>query len=88
MIEDGYGSGRLAGPSCKGDHKVTLLKEYLGVGVPPGRSYGYGDSRSDLPLLRWVRDGIRVRRHGIVPIASHDPSRPESRRGNPAGPTC
>jgi phosphatidylglycerophosphatase C len=70
LFENGHCSGRLAGPNCKGDNKVVLLKAYLGTSVPPEESYGYGDSRSDFPLLRWVRHGNLVRGKEIIPIGS------------------
>jgi phosphatidylglycerophosphatase C len=68
LFENGYCSGTLTGPNCKGENKVLLLQEYLGIKAPPDHSYGYGDSRSDFPLLRWVRQGYLVRRRGINPI--------------------
>ena len=61
-IEDGYCKGTLAGPNCKGLNKVTLIQEYLGITTSPDPSYGYGDSRSDLPVLTWVRRGFLCRR--------------------------
>jgi len=70
ICENGYCSGKLAGPNCKGDNKVILLKAYLGISVPPDQSYGYGDSRSDFPLLHWVRRGNLVRKNEIIPIVS------------------
>jgi len=70
LVENGYCAGKLAGPNCKGDNKVSLLKAYLGISVPPDQSYGYGDSRSDFPLLHWVRHGNLVRGNEIIPIVS------------------
>jgi phosphatidylglycerophosphatase C len=70
LFENGYCSGKLSGPNCKGDNKVVLLKAYLGKSTPPYWSYGYGDSQSDFPLLHWVRHGNLVRRNEIIPIAS------------------
>ncbi len=68
LFEDGYCSGTLAGPNCKGHNKIVLLAAYLGTDAPPDHSYGYGDSRSDFPLLRWVRRGYLIGRKGIIPI--------------------
>jgi phosphatidylglycerophosphatase C len=70
FCEQGHCSGKLAGPNCKGDQKVILLKAYLGIQVPPEQSYGYGDSRSDFPLLHWLRHGHLVRGYEIIPLAS------------------
>jgi len=70
LFENGYCSGKFVGPNCKGDNKVILLTAYLGVETAPDQSYAYGDSRSDFPLLSWVRHGNLVRRNGIMPFGS------------------
>ena len=59
---DGKCTGFLASANCKGDEKVAMLKQYLGCEHPPDNSYAYGDSRSDLPVLRWVQHGHFVKR--------------------------
>jgi HAD superfamily hydrolase (TIGR01490 family) len=51
-------TGKIEGPNCKGEAKVSLLRDYLGRDEAPIKSYAYGDSMSDLPLLRWVRKGF------------------------------
>ncbi len=59
-MSDGLCDGRIIGPNCKGKAKVAMLKEALGSEHPPAGSYAYGDSRSDLPILRWVEHGYLV----------------------------
>ena len=60
-VADGRCSGRLIGPNCKADAKVSLLREATGMERAPAGSYAYGDSRSDLPILRWVGNGYLVK---------------------------
>jgi phosphatidylglycerophosphatase C len=68
QCENDICTGRIIGPNCKGEDKVRLLKEYLGAeGLPP-ESYSYGDSISDLPLLRWVRHGFMLKQGAFSPI--------------------
>jgi phosphatidylglycerophosphatase C len=64
----GFCTGEIDGPNCKGEAKVTLLKEYLGCPDSPQASYSYGDSPSDLPLLRWVRHGFLLHRGVFEPV--------------------
>lgn len=59
---DGKCTGNLASANCKGHEKVTRLQQLLGCEQPPDGSYAYGDSRSDLPILRWVKFGHFVNR--------------------------
>jgi phosphatidylglycerophosphatase C len=54
--------GQLISPNCKGQQKIEQLKAYLQQDSLPDGCYAYGDSRSDLPLLRWVSHGFLVRR--------------------------
>jgi phosphatidylglycerophosphatase C len=61
--------GRLAGNNCKGEEKVQRLKEHLQQDSPPAESWAYGDSSSDLPLLRWVARGYLVRREQLLPVS-------------------
>jgi phosphatidylglycerophosphatase C len=67
---DGKCTGHLASANCKGDQKVSMLREYLRCEQPPENSSAYGDSRSDLPLLRWVKFGFSINRWSgcIVPL--------------------
>jgi HAD superfamily hydrolase (TIGR01490 family) len=67
-IEAGRCTGEIAGDNCKGQAKLVRLRRYLGVETAPPHSYAYGDSRSDLPVLRWVRHGFWMQRRSIIPI--------------------
>jgi HAD superfamily hydrolase (TIGR01490 family) len=49
--------GDILGDNCKGEAKLRMLCEYLGQDRPPQESSGYGDSKSDLPVLRWLSSG-------------------------------
>lgn len=75
--KDGACTGEIDGPNCKGEAKLTLLKEYLGCQLPPCESFSYGDSESDLPLLQWVRHGYLLRKGVLEPIAE-SPCTPKS----------
>jgi HAD superfamily hydrolase (TIGR01490 family) len=69
---EGRCSGRILGENCKGTAKLTKLQAYLGDTVTPDDSYAYGDSNSDLPVLRWVRHGYMISRRGsqrVNPLA-------------------
>jgi phosphatidylglycerophosphatase C len=70
-IEAGICYGEIIGPNCKGEAKVTLLRDYLGTDSAPANAYSYGDSLSDLPLLRWVPNGFLLRRGSFHPVAVH-----------------
>jgi phosphatidylglycerophosphatase C len=52
--------GTIVGSNCKGNAKVEALQKWLEQDAAPDRSYAYGDSSSDLPLLRWVTNGFLV----------------------------
>jgi HAD superfamily hydrolase (TIGR01490 family) len=62
--------GTLTSPNCKGEAKVSMLQEYLGTTTAPRSSFGYGDSPSDLPLLRWVVNSFLLAQQGkyLVPV--------------------
>ena len=60
-MTEGCCRGHLIGPNCKGDVKVVLLREVAGSEQAPSGSYAYGNSRSDLPILRWVEHGYLVK---------------------------
>jgi phosphatidylglycerophosphatase C len=66
--EGGLCTGDIDGPNCKGEAKVRLLKDYLGHEHAPCDSYSYGDSLSDLPLLRWVQHGFLLRKGVFEPV--------------------
>jgi phosphatidylglycerophosphatase C len=60
--------GDILGDNCKGHAKLRLLRAHLGRDDPPPQSYAYGDSKSDLPVLRWVRQGYLLRRGAFHPV--------------------
>jgi phosphatidylglycerophosphatase C len=62
-------TGQILGPNCKGEEKIRMLCEYLQLEGEPGPSYAYGDSKSDLPLLRWVNQGFLVKNGGITAVS-------------------
>jgi len=59
-FRDGRCLGRIVGSNCKGIAKIERLQAHLRCEEAPEVSYAYGDSRSDLPLLRWVRSGYLI----------------------------
>lgn len=56
--------GILDGPNCKGEQKLVRLRGHLAADRWAGESYAYGDSESDLPVLRWATHGFLVGRRG------------------------
>ena len=54
---DGAWQGELDGLNCKGAEKVNAIRRWLGVHDAPDDSFSYGDSKSDLAVLSWVRRG-------------------------------
>lgn len=51
------------GPNCKGQEKVRRIEAYLaqaGIGPDWSDSYAYGDSTSDLPMLRLCAHPVAV----------------------------
>ncbi len=62
--------GTLVGDNCKGEGKVRRLSEHLAAAAPPAGSWAYGDSKSDLPLLHWVGNGLLVKRGRLVPVSA------------------
>jgi phosphatidylglycerophosphatase C len=56
--------GELDGPNCKGEQKLVRLRAHLGMDAWGGASFAYGDSSSDLPVLRWATHGFLVDRRG------------------------
>lgn len=63
-------TGKLNGGNCHGDEKlrrIRLLLEKIGI---PQLTYGYGDSRGDLPMLKMVDHGFLVKRGTIISSCS------------------
>jgi phosphatidylglycerophosphatase C len=57
---DNVCTGTLLGENCKGAGKVTAIQKYLNRERPGVESYAYGDSKHDLPVLRWVDSGFLI----------------------------
>jgi phosphatidylglycerophosphatase C len=67
--------GSIDGRNCKGEAKLAILCDHLGVARWPQESFAYGDSRSDLPVLHWATHGFLVgRRGGLRRVQSAVPS--------------
>jgi phosphatidylglycerophosphatase C len=61
--------GTLRQENCKGEAKVRRLVEYLGAGGERCRSWAYGDSSSDWPVLRWAGSGFLVKRGRLMAVS-------------------
>lgn len=59
---DGKLSGRFASPNCYGDEKVRRLNIRVFDRSLYSEIHAYGDSRGDLPMLRWADKGYLLRR--------------------------
>jgi phosphatidylglycerophosphatase C len=68
---DNLCTGKINGPNCKGSEKIAMLSEYLQVNSLPECSYAYGDSKSDLPILRWATHGYLVK-DGVLQVVSRE----------------
>lgn len=58
--------GALDGANCKGAEKLARLRAHLGADGRAGETFAYGDSRSDLPVLKWATHGFLVRKDGSL----------------------
>jgi phosphatidylglycerophosphatase C len=66
---DGRATGELDDGNCHGEEKVRrihLLLENIGL---PVETFGYGDSKGDLPLLRFVDHAFLIRGSGIKNVS-------------------
>lgn len=64
--EHGNATGALEGDNCYGDEKVTRIKTLLeSTGMSSIYCYAYGDTKGDLPMLRFVDEGYWVTRTGF-----------------------
>jgi HAD superfamily hydrolase (TIGR01490 family) len=62
-IENGCYTGRVSGPGCLDEYKVTLSHAYLkkyGYLIDLDTSYTYADAISDRPLLEMVGNPVAV----------------------------
>ncbi|MBO6048118.1 MAG: haloacid dehalogenase-like hydrolase [Erysipelotrichaceae bacterium] len=56
-------TSKIVGLNCKGANKVTIINDYLkahDLEIDYERSYGYSDSKSDIPMLKLVKNRYRV----------------------------
>lgn len=56
-------TSQIVGKNCKGAHKVDRINAYLqeqGWEIDYDNSYGYSDSKSDIPMLQLVKHRYRV----------------------------
>jgi phosphatidylglycerophosphatase C len=58
-VVNGWLTGRMATPNCRGAAKVHRVREYL-AGVPTGLVWVYADGRVDRPLREWADIAIQV----------------------------
>ncbi len=62
-IDVSNGKVKVVGKNCKGEEKVRRINEVLkenNLQIDYENSYGYSDSSTDLPMLRLVKNRIRV----------------------------
>ncbi len=76
-------TGRLLGTNCKGDHKLSAIQQHLGCVRPQSVSFAYGDSRHDLPVLRWANHGVLIRSRRTLPVAEDCPATLEALASRP-----
>lgn len=67
---DGIITGKLEDGNCHGKEKVRRIQLLLKKIGKPDMSYGYGNSRGDLPMLAFVNNAYLVKRRGVSPQAS------------------
>jgi len=61
VAENGLLTGKSKGPVCVGDAKVTLARSLaMDQGIDLSRSYGYGNSEMDIPMLEEVGHPVIV----------------------------
>jgi len=62
---EGLVTGKINGANCHGQEKVLRIKRLLSEIGLPARTYAYGDTSGDIPMIAmadegyWVKDGIR-----------------------------
>ena len=63
LVVDGSGrvTGGLLGSNCYGEEKVRRVIQWLGD-AKPDVTFGYGDSKGDMPMLEMVDNGYYVYR--------------------------
>lgn len=53
-------TGQLLGGNCYGEEKVTRIKHLFEKIGTPSRTYAYGNSKGDIPMLKFVDEGYWV----------------------------
>lgn len=56
VSENGLVQGRLQGANCFGEEKVSRVRQAL-ADTRPEKIYAYGDTRGDMPMLRFADEG-------------------------------
>lgn len=62
-IIDGEYTSHIVGKNCKDAHKVERINAYLeknNLSIDYEYSYGYSDSTSDIPMLKLVKNRVRI----------------------------
>ena len=62
-IIDGEYTSHIVGKNCKDAHKVERINAYLeknNLSIDYEHSYGYSDSTSDIPMLKLVKNRVRI----------------------------
>jgi phosphatidylglycerophosphatase C len=67
---DGMITGKLEDGNCYGKDKVRRIQLLLKKIGKPDMTYGYGNSRGDLPMLSFVNKAYLVKRRGVSPQTS------------------
>jgi phosphatidylglycerophosphatase C len=70
------GRWELRGVNVRADAKRRALEQACQE-LRPRRTWAYGDSRDDLPMLRWADHGFLVRRRDLAPVPPDDGGRAE-----------
>lgn len=71
-------TGTLLGDNCKGVGKLTAIQKYLNREQLPVESYAYGDSKHDLPVLRWVDAGFLISSRDSTRVARDPAATPQA----------
>lgn len=66
QIRDGIFTGAFASHNCYGEEKVERLQQYLNCPREEVWITSYGDSKGDIPILRYADEGYWVKKAKIV----------------------
>jgi HAD superfamily phosphoserine phosphatase-like hydrolase len=53
-------TGQLLGGNCYGEEKVKRIKKLIQEIGTPSKTYAYGNSKGDIPMLNFVDEGYWV----------------------------